>query len=216
MYPCSLAADSPSKYQILPSTGCSPQLLDLLYDIIDAVLDRHDPRRRSPAHLRRLRGLESRLDSLVQLPRVAWAHAADEEEYQQQQHNAAREQQIAELYRLASRIYLARVARGAARGDAAVVALVDRALAVLRAARPCGRPWPLFVVALEARTEDERGIVRDALAASMARMPPGNLQLVRSMVHAAWVRLDLAGDGAEMMEVYNVVVSGMRVPPSFT
>ncbi|KAL2131632.1 hypothetical protein VTI74DRAFT_4786 [Chaetomium olivicolor] len=123
---------SPMRQIINPETGCSPELLDLFCEIIDAVLDRDDPRRLGPAHRRNIRRLELRLDSLIQLPRVA--AAVDEAGCQ----NAARDQQSAELYRLAAYVYLERMACGASREDAVVVALVDKALQVLREIRCLG------------------------------------------------------------------------------
>jgi hypothetical protein len=75
------------------------------------------------------------------------------------------------------------------------------------------------VVALEARTEDQRRVVSDALGAALARRPvAGSLGLVRQMVHAAWVHVDLTREGAggfDMMEVYNLVLGGLRMPLSF-
>ncbi|KAK4239094.1 hypothetical protein C8A03DRAFT_43229 [Achaetomium macrosporum] len=179
----SKAVFSPLRQIILASTGCSLQLLDLLCQIVDAVLDRDDPNYLSPEHLRTIRSLELRLDDLTQTPRIASTSTGENHE-----------RQLAELYRLAAKIYLLRMARGLPRGDPVVVALVDKAMHLLKEdeVQPYGRPWPLFV-------------------------PLGNLPLVRRLIHAAWVRMDLAGDnGVDLMDVYNAVVSGLRVPPSFT
>lgn len=123
----------------------------------------------------------------------------------------------AELYRLAALIYLKRMAKGCPRQDANIILLLDQAFGLLERMGVCERPWPLFVIALEARDDGERRVVVDVLEASVTRKPGGNLERVRSMIMKAWVQLDLSGgDGSDLMRVYDVVVSGHRVPPSFT
>ncbi|AEO65613.1 uncharacterized protein THITE_2112764 [Thermothielavioides terrestris NRRL 8126] len=218
---------SPMRHIILPITGCSLHLLVLLSQIVDAVHDRTDPRHLSPSHLATIHSLEQQLSALTQLPsnRISAALNADDNKHAHEPAaglppEESAETRQAELYRLAAHIYLLRVARAAPPTDPTVLALVDKALDLLRRSSPgCSRPWPLFVVALEARTDAQRRVVSDALRDGLARRPLGNLQIVRRMVHAAWVQIDLhaeSGTGEDVMGVYNTVVSGLRVPPSFT
>ncbi|KAK3350207.1 fungal-specific transcription factor domain-containing protein [Lasiosphaeria hispida] len=220
----SKAIFSPMRQIILPTTGCSLELLDLVCQIVDLVHDRDDPRHLSPSHLSAIRALELRLDGLTQTPRVAAAsppsHAntaieIDMARYTDGTTNACHELcYIAELYRLAAYIYLLRMAQGLPRGDAKVVPLVDRALLLMRRMGVCGCAWPMFIIALEARGEEERRFVAEVLAASLVKRPQGNVRGVKRMIFEAWVQQDLGGEG-DLLGVYNKVVSGNRVPPSF-
>jgi hypothetical protein len=189
--------------------------------VIDTVHDRTDPTHLTPSHLQAIRRLELRLEALNQSPRVAATSSSNNNDS-----GVGVQEQLAELYRLATHIYLLRMARTLPRDDPAVVALVDKALRLLDSGEMqrngYARPWPLFVVALEARSEDARRVVSDALEAALRRRPLGNLVVVKRLVHAAWVQMDLglpSGDreGEEdAKRLYDVVVSGLRVPPSFT
>ena len=65
-------------------------------------------------------------------------------------------------------------------------------------------------------------MVADTMEAAARMRPLGAVaDAVRRMVHAAWVRADLYGDdgkegeGEDQLTVYDVVVSGNRIPPCF-
>ncbi|KAK0707352.1 fungal-specific transcription factor domain-containing protein [Lasiosphaeris hirsuta] len=219
----SKAVFSPMRQIILPTTGCSLELLDLVCQIVDVVHDRDDPRHLSPSHLSAIRALELRLDGLMQTPRIAAASTShgnsaievDMARYTDGAPGPCHDLcYIAEVYRLAASIYLLRMARGLPRDDARVVPLVDRAMLVMRRMGLCGCAWPVFVIALEARGEEERRFVAEVLTSSLEKKPQGNVRGVKRMVFEAWVQQDLAGEG-DLLAVYNKVVSGNRVPPSF-
>lgn len=74
---------------------------------------------------------------------------------------------------------------------------------------------------MEARTDTERRVISEAMQAGLARRPLGNLVVVKRLVHAAWVQIDLrlhgeGGKEVDVKDVYDTVVSGLRMPPSFT
>lgn len=126
----------------------------------------------------------------------------------------------ARLYCLATQVYLERLGRGMERASDKVRVLLDEAFALLETMGRCQHPWPLFVVGLEARDEEERTLMIEVMARALDRRPPGNLALTRRMVQAAWVQRDLSSleaDGeANLMLMYNTVISANRLPPSFT
>ncbi|KAK3315690.1 fungal-specific transcription factor domain-containing protein [Apodospora peruviana] len=175
-----------------------------------AVHDRDNPRHLSPGHFQTVRDLELRLDSIKQMPRVTTGDAAATQP----------EQQLAELYRLAAYIYLLRMGLAMPATSPKVATLITSAFELLKQAGICERPLPLFIIALEARTDDERRLVIEVLGASVEHRPLGNMPLVRRMVLAAWVQQDLyageEGGQVDPLVVYNSVISGNRVPPSFT
>jgi len=207
-------------HKILATFGCSLELLDLLYQIIHYVFDRDDPRHLGTEHRHATRTLEFRLKSLTQIPRLEpIASPAAGSPGVREEDNAANSQRAAALYRLAVYIYLERVARAKRGDDPTVVTLVDDAMQILRLLPWCERPWPLFVIALEARTEEERRLVIDKLDSGMDKKPLGNLAAIKRLILSAWVRQDLdtdGGQGGDQLDVYNSVVRGNDVPPVFT
>lgn len=139
----------------------------------------------------------------------------------------------AELFRLSTLIYLYRVAWNRPRSDPSVAPLIRDGIRLLKRTtrapptstadplEPNGeRPFPLFVIGLEARTEWERRVVVDAMDAAARARPLGNVAgCARRMVFAGWVRTDLHGEGSDegggedMLTVYDGLLSGNRMPP---
>ena len=209
--------------QIVPSAGCSLELLDIICHTTSAVFDRSDPRHLSPEHHSTLQSIDHRLQTLHQeypiQPTIATTFPPDNETANAATLHALH---LAELYRLAARLYLARVARGDVRDNLTVVSLVSEAIDLLRSMGRCERPWPLFIIALEARTDDQRRVVLDAFT-GLDKRPLWNMSVTKKLVLAAWVKQDLGNDdeGAaerDQLELYYSVVSGVgrMHPPCFT
>ncbi len=170
--------------------------------VVDAVLDRDDPLYLSPLHLKTMQSLEFRIRNLEQ-------HKSGISELDP--HNTA----IAELYRLAALIYLSRVARGEPRDSAAVQELLTQAFDLLGTMDFCLRPWPLFIIALEADTEDLRKTIMEVLDESLRRRPLGSMSILSRMIREAWVQRDLQSEEVDPLLLYNLTVSHNRVPPCF-
>lgn len=204
----SKAVFSPLRQVILPSLGCSLELLDVVCQIVEVVLDRDDPHFRSDQHLAAIRTLELRLERLEQ--RVS-AVTEDVD------CDTRATKKLAELFRLAAYIYLERLAKGSESQETKVRCLLDDAFGLLRELKVCERPWPLFIIALEARTDEERVLILSVLEQSLIQRPMGNLTITQRLIHAAWIQQDLHATSAiDPLLVYDTVVSGNRVPPSFT
>lgn len=188
-------------------------MLDIFSQIIDVVLDRDDPRCLSEDHLRSVRVLELRLDRIEQRP----SEVSEQDVDVASESELARSAQLAELYRLTVSIYLQRLGKGVSRTSPVLSRLVDTAFRMLESISVCERPLLLFIIALEARTDEERLIILRVLARSLEARPLGNLPLTERLIHAAWVQQDLHEEAdVNQLKVYNAVVSGNRVPPSFT
>ncbi len=164
--------------QIVPTLGCSLEMLDIVCQAVDAVLDRDDPAYLSAEHLKTIRSLEIRTQSLEQ--RATGISDADPEEMEDATN-------VAEIYRLATLVYLCRVARGEPRDSNTARELIQQSFELLGNMKFCGRPWPLFVIALEAHTEELRKIALTALEESLRRRPFGSMALAGRMIREAWV-----------------------------
>ncbi|KAL7930223.1 fungal-specific transcription factor domain-containing protein [Trichoderma chlorosporum] len=199
---------SPARQFILPCWGCSLELLDILHDLFNDVYDRDTDQYKSPEHIARLNWLEWRLRCLTQ---------REEEKTSITNNKPSYHSQAAEFYRLAALLYLERVARGSPRDARRVIELVSDAYMLLDCIETCERPWPLFVLALEASTEDERRTILTVIEAVLERLPSRKWVMLRSMVQQAWGQSDLANiDSLDALVLYRSVMNVHRVPPSFT
>ncbi len=174
--------------QIVPTLGCSLEMLDLLCQLVDAVLDRDDPLYLTPTHTKTLQSLEIRIRNLEQ----RHTGVSDSDPYMAR---------IAELYRLAALIYLNRIAKGQPRECKCVEDLLAQAFAILEHVDFCLRPWPLFIIALEADTEDHRKRVLDVVDASLKRRPLGSMAILNRMIREAWAQADLQSGGARSADL---------------
>lgn len=193
--------------QILPSWGCSLELLDILHEIFDNVFDRDSEQHQSPEHDARLKVLEQRLHHLSQ------REQHDESKTAQ---SSTRNTQIAEFYRLAALLYLQRVARNSPRDTPHVIKLVADAYRTLKVMARCDRPWPLFVIALEASTEDERRLVLVTIETLLEHKPLRKWMMLRTMIQQAWSQKDLAkANNLDALLLYQSAINAQRVPPMF-
>lgn len=199
--------------QIMPMAGCSQELLYLLCQIIDQVYEPNHAEYRSPAHLARLRSIEVRLQNLEQRPSAVYTlEAADVQ-------GTTPHELTATLFQLAAITYLLRVARGLDRNSPLVVDTLDRAfdtISLLNQVGLCERPWPLFVIGLEAYTENQRYAVSTIIDKALKWQPLGPMALVKRMIQDSWVSQDLRGNAPScQLNVYENIISKSRVPPCF-
>ena len=187
-------------------------MLDVLCQVTNAVWDRNTGPVDEKEYPIRLRNLELRIQRLEQ----RLTNVDDVDSPSKLDNDVRRPTQMAELYRLATLIYLDRVARGTPRSHERVAALLDAAYHLLREMGTCERPWPLFVIALDARSEEERKLVLDVMGTVLRDRLRGNMLHARRMVQAGWVQQDFAEQDVDQLFVYNAVISASKLPPSFT
>lgn len=193
--------------QILPSWGCSLELLDILHEAFDNVFDRDSEQHKSPEHNARLQFLEQRLHHLTQREQSDISSADRSSSYITQ---------IAEFYRLAALLYIQRVARSSSRDTPHVIKLVADAYKALELMTRCDRPWPLFVIALEASTEDERRLVLVTIETILEQKPLRKWITLRTMIKQAWAQSDLGKTTSlDALLLYQSVINAQRVPPMF-
>lgn len=132
------------------------------------------------------KALESKLALLTQ--RLDIRH----EEYLSQ-HERIRTLATAELYRIATFLYLHRVGSNEASQDIKS-AYLQQALHVLSSLEVCTSPWPLFVIACETETDDQRISILRTLDRMDEERHIGNVFVLRHIIETFWKQQDLQAD----------------------
>lgn len=127
----------------------------------------------------------------------------------------------AELYRTAALIFLERACRRRQRCTPEVEHLVEAGLTILQRLKVCGVMWPLFIVACEAETDEQRTIVLATFEASRKIRKAGNISFIQELTEAVWKQDDLftysriAADRVPLLR-YGSVISASSQLPNFT
>ncbi|KAK1486382.1 hypothetical protein CCUS01_15153 [Colletotrichum cuscutae] len=96
----------------------------------------------------------------------------------------------AELYRLASLLYLQRVVPVA--GDEKKrISYLEQAYAAMKEVRVATSPWPVFIFACETRSEEQRIYILDILDRMDKIRNVGNVRVMRSVIENVWIQQDL-------------------------
>ena len=127
----------------------------------------------------------------------------------------------AELYRIAALIFLERACRRKSRRSSAVEHLVEAGLAILQRLKVCAVMWPLFIIACEAETDEQRTIVLAIFEKSTKFRKAGNIPCVQGLAEAVWKQDDLftysgIAAGAVPLLRYGSIISASRQLPNFT
>lgn len=132
-------------------------------------------------------GLEHRLTALSQQ-----LHADDFAQHSTKQRSQI--QATAELYRLAAILYLRRICPTIEASDNTAIYL-DQAFQVFGSLEICTSPWPLFVVACEAQSDDQRIMILHGLDRMDDTRKIGNVLVLRSLIANYWKQQDLLAGG---------------------
>lgn len=119
----------------------------------------------------------------------------------------------AELYRLASLLYLQRVVPDP--GDEVRRATyVRQAFVALGEVPVATGPWPVFIVACEARTDKERIHILETLDQMDKVRNVGNVRVMRALLETIWKQRDLQdnSDTIETKQWWLCAESGVAVP----
>ncbi|KAJ8126763.1 hypothetical protein O1611_g6876 [Lasiodiplodia mahajangana] len=99
----------------------------------------------------------------------------------------------AELYRVATCLYLNRVGSPDASQEVRS-GLLQHALEVLGSLKVCTSPWPLFVIACETETDDQRIHILRTLDCMDEERHIGNVFVLRHIIESFWKQQDLQAD----------------------
>ncbi|KAK2596550.1 hypothetical protein N8I77_013436 [Diaporthe amygdali] len=119
----------------------------------------------------------------------------------------------AELYRLASLLYLQRVVPDIG-DEVRRAAYLRQAFAALNDVPVATGPWPVFIVACEARTDEERIYILEILDQMDKVRNVGNVRVMRTILETIWKQQDLREHSGmtEMKQWWLCADSSVAVP----
>ncbi|GAP85805.1 putative acriflavine sensitivity control protein acr-2 [Rosellinia necatrix] len=174
---------------IIGSLGCSVEVMQVISHVNHwrATELRGDPTL-FPEQNRAMqyKTLESKLSSLIQ--RLDPRHEAHLSRY-----DCTRTLATAELYRLAAFLYLHSVGSTETSHDIKS-GYLQQALHILDSLKVCTSPWPLFVIACEVETDDQRIHILQTLDRMDEERHIGNVFVLRHIIESFWKQQDLQAD----------------------
>lgn len=125
---------------------------------------------------------------------------------------------IVELYQIATLIYLLRASQSVWEAPANLESMLDRVFAVAHPGPGCGHFFPLFIVACEARKDEQRAAILELIEKNQRRSHKRSMTGLRAEIQSIWVQQDLHEDGEQVMNylrVMNAVISSNLTLPSY-
>jgi len=204
--PVTLPASSEEKTIIVGSLGCSEELMELVactnqlrdqmvrdQNIVDEVQHRLE-------NLSQTIVIQPEQDAPSSSARIDEVHIQD----------------TAEFYHLAALIYFRRQILRIPPQSRSIQSLVGSALGLIAKMEICTSPWPLFVVACEVRTDEQRLQILQTLKKMEVHRRIGNIGVTRVIVEALWKQHDLAPDDAAKASTdWRAIVNMDDMAPSF-
>ncbi|KAG0645072.1 L-arabinose-responsive transcription regulator ARA1 [Hyphodiscus hymeniophilus] len=122
----------------------------------------------------------------------------------------------AELYRLATLIYLHRSVLTTPSDSGIMKDLVSRSLHIIEEIGVCTSPWPIFMAACEVIGDDQRVRILDAVDKMQKERRIGNVEIMRNIIETVWKQVDLHPCPQGQMRVdWKSLVNMERQIPSF-
>ncbi|KAK8048230.1 hypothetical protein PG994_009960 [Apiospora phragmitis] len=199
-----------SRFAAPPCPNPTFAILNLLSEICGTLLDPRDPNSRDPTYLDRVNTFKGQLAETTptSLSPPSTTSKADTG---------------TELYQLATRVYLARATQSPWETPASLEALTHSVFtgeSNVLACHSCEHFFPLFILACEARLDEDRAAVLGLIERTCRNSPRGarSVGFVKMAVQSVWVQQDLHADGELVMDyvgVVSAVISASNSIPSF-
>ncbi|KAL1863851.1 hypothetical protein VTK73DRAFT_6351 [Phialemonium thermophilum] len=186
-----------------PSPNPSYAILNLLSEACETLLDPWDPRSRTEDYRDRLRALNERIGDIHTTPQSV---------------SAPDPALAVEVYQTATRIYLVRAAQSSWEPSAGLDDLVERALALPARECTCTHFFPLFIVACEARTDEQRAAILSLIGRAEESKEARNMAWVIHAIQSVWVHQDLHADGdlvVDYLGMISAAIGSSNTLPSF-
>ncbi|KIW01142.1 uncharacterized protein PV09_07428 [Verruconis gallopava] len=199
-----LLARSSSATTISNITDYAHPVLALLSEVCSTSLDSSEARYHSQKYQDYLVDLRNRL---VELPASRRADATA---------NQSSAPAVIELFKLTALIYLERVSKNFSGPSEQIEVWAVRGFELLRSLDACTWPFPLFILAGEARTDERRRVILDVMARTAQKPHLAHLHVTKVLIETAWVRCDLDVDGTlNYIQKLNMVMSSSDIVPAF-
>ncbi|KAL6691247.1 fungal-specific transcription factor domain-containing protein [Trichoderma pleuroticola] len=163
-------------------------VLEPIAAVCDVLVEPHDPRAQAIEYQSRLRSLES---TLLNDP-VAKTTTAESDE---------RKGIVAELYQLATLVYLFHGSASSCILNHQLDGLIDRAFCLIRKLSTCERSFPLLILGSEARNDEERMLLLELVHKSEAKHNDSSLMRTRVGLEMVWSQQDLEADEDEYSDL---------------
>ncbi|KAF2792186.1 hypothetical protein K505DRAFT_350782 [Melanomma pulvis-pyrius CBS 109.77] len=121
---------------------------------------------------------------------------------------------VAELFKLATLVYLNRVSGNLLDQADSIQANLNRAFTLFSQIDCCERQYPLFILGCEARTDEQRVTVLDLISRTEMRSSSRSLNHVRILVQALWAQDDLAEKEVDYWDKMSSIISSCTIIPS--
>lgn len=182
-------------------------------DIFQNIVDSSHPQYHSLEYRKDIEALEHELESILNGRLV---NEADRIDFSTLTSGNHRQVAILEVYRLAALIYLERASRNFSGTSPKLDAWASAAFELLTVLGICRHGFPIFIIACEARTDEQRIIILDCLEKTQADKYSTGMQIVKDMIQSAWNLEDLETElEVDYMAKLDVVISGCETMPSF-
>jgi hypothetical protein len=188
-------------------------ILWLLADVFENIVRDTHPEYHSVQYGKQLTILEQRLESMLNGSQVR-----ESERWDLAQILTAQDREYAnlELYRLAALIYLERASRNFSGTSAKIDAWSRAALQIIEKMKYCKHIFPVFIIACEARTDEQRIIVLDCIHNAVEIASSQSLQTAEEMIHRAWGLDDLETEhDVSYLAKLDLIMSVHETMPSF-
>ncbi|KAK1572978.1 fungal-specific transcription factor domain-containing protein [Colletotrichum navitas] len=187
----------------MPALNVTHAVLNLLSDVCERLLDPWDPRSREADYHANLRALERRAESL------SLYYGAEED---------ADIVYGAEIWRIATRIYLARASQNRWEPSADLDSVIDAQFVRITTFYSCRHFFPMFILSCEARTDERRAAIIGLIDRTERSARTRSLKGLRDLIQSIWVQQDLHADSDLLVNYHGIistVVSSGTTPLSF-
>ncbi|PVH70120.1 hypothetical protein DL98DRAFT_146081 [Cadophora sp. DSE1049] len=158
--------------------------LELLSEFQVGVLLPDDPQYRSAEYITWMIEIEEQLCSIR---RELQRHTT-----QSDLGNQSESITVKQLFVLATLLYVERKSKQLSGPSGKTKEWIEDAFLLLSKIEYCNKPWPLFVFALEARTDSRRLLILDIIDRSIPKTSSGGLVALRELIVKVWVQDDLS------------------------
>jgi hypothetical protein len=121
---------------------------------------------------------------------------------------------VTELFKLATLVYLNRITGNLLDQTKTIEAHLERAFTLFGRLGCCQRQYPLLIIGCEARTDEQRLTVLDAISRTENDHTSRSLNHVKILVQAMWAQDDLAEREIDYANKLSCVISSCTIIPS--